>query len=432
VKKLTKYLRKLLTGFLNYDIVLVKKYTFKDDVFMKETFNRWRILVASTAILLCTGAVYSFSVFAGPLSSSTGWSMSDIMLAFAINSAIGPIPMILGGYLVDKGYVKWTISLGALLFASGFYLTGYANSPAMLYLTYGLMAGLGQGFAYSGALSNSLRLFPDKRGLASGILTGGMGFAAVIASPVASNLIQQQDAFFAFRTIGLVYIAVIICAIFFIKAAPSGYQPVGWKAPVQTKQGPTNKNWKQMLQSPLFYIIISMFFVGAFSGLMIASQASPIGQSMFGLSAGTAALYVSLYSIANSSGRFIWGSLSDKIGRSKTLLIIYSVIVLALFSLTIVPGQLGFTLGIIGLGICFGGVMGVFPSIVMENYGPANQGVNYGIVFTGYSLAAFFAPKVAVQMAMANNGNYSVAFYVAIALAFIGLMLTIFYMKKKA
>lgn len=399
---------------------------------MKETFNRWRILVASTAILLCTGAVYSFSVFAGPLSSSTSWSMSDIMLAFAINSAIGPIPMILGGYLVDKGYVKWTISLGALLFASGFYLTGYANSPAMLYLTYGLMAGLGQGFAYSGALSNSLRLFPDKRGLASGILTGGMGFAAVIASPVASNLIQQQDAFFAFRTIGLVYIVVIICAIFFIKAAPNGYQPAGWKAPVQTKQGPTNKNWKQMLQSPLFYIIISMFFVGAFSGLMIASQASPIGQSMFGLSAGTAALYVSLYSIANSSGRFIWGSLSDKIGRSKTLLIIYSVIVLALFSLTIVPGQFGFTLGIIGLGICFGGVMGVFPSIVMENYGPANQGVNYGIVFTGYSLAAFFAPKVAVQMAMANNGNYSVAFYVAIALAFIGLMLTIFYMKKKA
>ena len=84
---------------------------------MKETFNRWQVLAASTAILLCTGAVYSFSVFAGPLSSSTGWSMSEIMLAFAINSAIGPIPMILGGYLVDKGYVKWTIALGALLFA---------------------------------------------------------------------------------------------------------------------------------------------------------------------------------------------------------------------------------------------------------------------------------------------------------------------------
>lgn len=401
---------------------------------MTKSLNRWQVIAASTAILLCTGAVYAFSVFAGPLSAQTGWSMPEIMMAFAINSAIGPIPMILGGYLVDKGYVKWTIALGALLFALGFFLTGYATSPAILYLTYGLMAGLGQGFAYSGALSNTLRLFPDKRGLASGILTGGMGFAAVIASPIASSLIQGHDAKFAFRTIGLVYIAIVIIASFFIKAAPAGYKPEGWNPPVQAGKGMVNKSWTDMLKTPIFYVIILMFFLGAFSGLMIASQASPIGQSMFGLSAGTAALYVSLYSIANSSGRLIWGSVSDKIGRSKTLLIIYSVVATALFTLTVVPGQVGFTIGIIGLGICFGGVMGVFPSIVMENYGPAYQGVNYGIVFTGYSLAAFFAPRVALQMAAANNGNYNHAFYIAIVLALIGLALNLIYMKmhKKA
>lgn len=401
---------------------------------MTKSLNRWQVIAASTAILLCTGAVYAFSVFAGPLSAQTGWSMPEIMMAFAINSAIGPIPMILGGYLVDKGYVKWTIALGALLFALGFFLTGYATSPAILYLTYGLMAGLGQGFAYSGALSNTLRLFPDKRGLASGILTGGMGFAAVIASPIASSLIQSHDAKFAFRTIGLVYIAIVIIASFFIKAAPADYKPEGWNPPAQAGKGMVNKSWPDMLKTPIFYVIISMFFLGAFSGLMIASQASPIGQSMFGLSASTAALYVSLYSIANSSGRLIWGSVSDKIGRSKTLLIIYSVVAAALFTLTVVPGQVGFTIGIIGLGICFGGVMGVFPSIVMENYGPANQGVNYGIVFTGYSLAAFFAPRVAVQMAAANNGNYNHAFYIAIVLALVGLALNLIYMKmhKKA
>lgn len=402
---------------------------------MENKLNRWQVIAASTAILLCTGAVYAFSVFAGPLSGQTGWSMSEIMLAFTINSAIGPIPMILGGYLVDKGYVKWTIAIGALLFASGFFLTGFVTSPAMLYLTYGLMAGLGQGFAYSGALSNTLRLFPDKRGLASGILTGGMGFAAVIASPIASSLIQSHDAKFAFRVIGLAYIVVVLIASFFIKAAPAGYKPEGWNPPAQTAKGAVNKNWTDMLKTPIFYVVISMFFIGAFSGLMIASQASPIGQSMFKLSAGTAALYVSLYSIANSSGRFIWGTVSDKIGRSKTLMIIYAVVAAALLVLTVVPGQFGFAVGIIGLGICFGGVMGVFPSIVMENYGPANQGVNYGIVFTGYSLAAFFAPKVAVQMAAANNGNYSNAFYVAIVLALVGLALNALYMKmtkKKA
>lgn len=399
---------------------------------METKLNRWLVIAASTAILLCTGAVYAFSVFAAPLSAQTGWTMPQIMMAFTINSAIGPIPMILGGYLVDKGYVKWTIAIGAFLFALGFFLTGFVTSPAMLYITYGLLAGLGQGFAYSGALSNTLRLFPDKRGLASGILTGGMGFAAVIASPIASSLIQSHDAKYAFKMIGLVYLVVVILASFLIKPAPAGYKPEGWNPPAQSGAGKVNKTWTDMLKTPVFYVVISMFFVGAFSGLMIASQASPIGQTMFGLSAGTAALYVSLYSIANSSGRLIWGSVSDKIGRSKTLLIIYSVVAAALFVLTVIPGQIGFTIGIIGLGICFGGVMGVFPSIVMENYGPANQGVNYGIVFTGYSLAAFFAPRVAVQMAGANNGNYSQAFYVAIVLALVGLALNILYMKFSA
>ncbi|WP_019770792.1 MFS transporter, partial [Streptococcus sobrinus] len=253
---------------------------------MTKKFNRWPVITASTAILLCTGAIYAFSVLAGPLSKQTGWTMPQIMLAFTINNAIGPIPMILGGYLVDKGYVKWTISLGALLFATGFCLSGFATSPDMLYLTYGLMAGLGQGFAYSGALSNTLRLFPDKRGLASGILTAGMGFAAVIASPIASHLIQTHDAKFAFRVLGLVYIIVVLIASFFIKAAPADYKPEGWNPPSQKNFGAQNINWAGMLKSPIFYTVISMFFLGAFSGLMIASQAATIGQSMFGLSAG--------------------------------------------------------------------------------------------------------------------------------------------------
>lgn len=220
---------------------------------MIKEINRWQVIIASTAILLVTGAVYAFSVFAGPLSHQTGMTMPQIMLAFTLNNAIGPIPMIFGGYLVDKGYVKWTIVLGALLFAGGFFLTGYANSPAMLYLTYGLIAGLDQGFAYSGALSNTIRLFPDKRGLASGILTAGMGFAAVIASPIASHLIQAHDAKFAFRAIGLAYIVIVLIAGIFIKPAPKNYKPAGWKPATNQQKAMENKTWKEMLKTPVFY-----------------------------------------------------------------------------------------------------------------------------------------------------------------------------------
>lgn len=361
------------------------------------------------------------------------WSMPEIMLAFSINSAIGPIPMILGGYFADKGWVKWSIAVGALMFAVGFYLTGTATSLTQLYLYYGVIAGLGQGFAYSGCLSNTLRLFPDKRGLASGIITGGMGLAAVFASPIGNSLILSHDVRYAFRTIGMVYIVIVLVASLFIKKAPAGYKPEGWNPPEQAAgKAMANKNWVEMIKTPVFYVIILMFFVGAFSGLMIAANARTIGTSMFGLSATAAALYVSLYSVANSSGRFIWGSVSDKIGRSKTLYIIYTVVALALAVIAFVPNQIGFIVGIVGLGICFGGVMGVFPSIVMENYGPANQGVNYGIVFSGYSIAAYFALSIAAKIATANNGNFSVAFYVAIVLAILGIGFNFTYRKITA
>lgn len=401
---------------------------------MSKEINRWQVLIASTAILLCTGAVYAFSVFAGPLSSSKGWSMAEIMLAFTINSAISPIPMILGGFLTDKGLSKWSITIGGLLFGLGFFLTGLVTSPAMLYLTYGLIGGLGQGLAYSGCLSNTIKLFPDKKGLASGIITAGMGGAAIIAAPIGNYFVENHDVLYAFRMLGIIYLVVVLVASFFIKEAPAGFKPAGWTPTVRNNGQIPNKNWLQMLRSPYFYLIFIMLCTGAFSGLMIASNASVIGQQMFQLSAATAAVYVSLYSLCNCAGRVIWGTVSDKLGRNATLNIILSVIIVAFVILVTMHSQVGFALGIIVLGLCFGGVMGVFPPLVMENYGPANQGTNYGIVFVGYSTAAFFAPKVAVNMAAANSGDFTKAFFAAIVVALVGLVTNVVYiqMKKKA
>jgi len=110
------------------------------------------------------------------------------------------------------------------------------------------------------------------------------------------------------------------------------------------------------------------------------------------------------------------------------------VIVAAFLILASVRSQAGFAIGIIILGLCFGGVMGVFPPLVIENFGPINQGTNYGIVFVGYSGAAFFAPKVAANMAATNNGDFTKAFYVAIVVALVGLVMNLIYtrMKKRA
>lgn len=401
---------------------------------MTQKMNRWQVLVASTVILLCTGAIYAFSVFAGPLSVTKGWSMPEVMMAFTINSAVAPIPMILGGFFTDRGLAKWSITVGGIMFGLGFFLSGLATSPNILYLTYGFLGGIGQGLAYSGCLSNTIKLFPDKKGLAAGIITAGMGGAAIIAAPIANALIQSHDVTFAFRILGIAYVVIIIIAGLFIKSAPSKTltDSLSVDAKVVDKARIVNKNWIAMLKTPIFYIIFFMMFTGAFSGLMIAANASVIGQQMFALTPTTAAIYVSLYSLSNCLGRVIWGTVSDKLGRNQTLYIILSAIILAFILLVTFSSSTSFAISIIVLGICFGGVMGVYPPLVMENYGPINQGVNYGIVFCGYSLAAFFAPKIAVSIAKNNHGNFSNAFYVAIAVAVIGLVLNFIYVKIKA
>lgn len=388
--------------------------------------NRNLVLLASVMVNLCVGAVYAFSVLAGPLGEHFGWSKPVVMTAFTINAAIAPIPMILGGKLLDKGLAKLSIMGGGALFGLAFLLTGFVKEPIQLYLVYGVLGGLGQGIAYSGTIGNTVKLFPDKKGLATGIVTAGFGGATILAAPIANNLIQNSGVLSAFKIMGLAYIAITIVFGLLVTAAPAGYKPEGWNPPAtNTPNGvAVNANWTEMLKTSKFYIIASMFAIGALSGMMITSNASIIGQTMFGLTAAVAALYVSLYSLSNCMGRIFWGAVSDKFGRYNALICIYAVVASMLLVLATAKSSVGFAIGLIGIGLCFGGTLGIFPSIVAEKFGMKYYGVNYGITFIGYSAAAFFGPKIAVQVAGANNGSFTKAFYIALALSLVGIALT--------
>jgi len=139
--------------------------------------------------------IYSFSVFASPLRAAHGWSMAEVMLAFTINGAVAPIPMILGGFIVDRGGARISIPPRgpAVHSRDSSWPVSQTPSPSCT-LTYGLIAGLGQGLAYSGCLSNTLKLFPDKRGAAAGLITGGMGAGTVIGRPDGSMADRRSRA----------------------------------------------------------------------------------------------------------------------------------------------------------------------------------------------------------------------------------------------
>ncbi|WP_075983291.1 L-lactate MFS transporter [Bacillus massilinigeriensis] len=400
---------------------------------MNLKLNRWTILVASTVINLCVGAVYAFSIFALPLTKVFHATMPEIMMAFTVNAAISPIPMILGGKLVDKGGAKAAIVLGGTMFGIGFILSGLATAPWMLYITYGVIAGVGQGIVYSSTIGNSGKLFPDKRGLAAGIVTAGYGGGTIVIAPIANALISSNGVQFSLISLGFAFLVIILGCSLLVKPCPEGFIPEGWTPPATPgNKGGINIPWNEMIKKPIFYVIACMFLIGALSGMMVTSNASVIGQTMFGLSAATAALYVSLYSLSNCLGRVFWGAVSDKIGRTKCLMAIYLVIAAMMLTIALSTSVLGFAVAIVGIGLCFGGTMGIFPSIVGEKFGMKYYGVNYGVTFIGYSGAAFFGPRIANGVAAANNGMFTNAFYIALVISLVGFALAILYKSMES
>lgn len=391
----------------------------------EERYNRWLILVAAIVINICIGTLYAWSVFAMPLGKLFGWAPPALALVFTINHGLSPVAMIGGGYLQDKLGSKTTIIVGGLMFTIGLFLSGYVSEVSMLYLTYSALAGIGGGVIYAGNIGNTVKFFPDKRGLAAGLCAAGYGCGAMLVAPIASALIINYGVLNTFQILGTAFFIIISICIMFIKKAPAGYKPAGWTPPVvaatAAQPAGNDSKWTQMISEGIWWVVMIMLFCGAMSGLMVLAHASPIGQIMFKLTPMNAAFFVSIITLANALGRVGFGALSDRIGRSNTIMIMYIVSALSMLNLAFTTSVAGFVASGVGCGAVFGGFMGTMPTIISDRYGLKNFGVNYGITFIGFSLAAIFGPLTAAKVRVAT-GNYEQAFWIALGINVVGFV----------
>ncbi|MBQ2899630.1 MAG: OFA family MFS transporter [Oscillospiraceae bacterium] len=403
---------------------------------MSLTKKRWIILLASCLINLCIGSLYAWSVFATPmaayLTSVTGSEVAGLAIIFTIANAVGPITMISGGFINDKIGPKWVIFIGGILFGLGMIASGFAKSVGTLLLTYGLGVGLGVGMVYGCTVSNSVKFFPDKRGLVGGIATASYGISSVIIPIVANALIDNFDVTMAFKILGAAMLVIIYVSAFFIQTCPKDFKPEGWEppAPKAGAKAPVDKDWKAMLKDPIFYVMILMLLCGAFSGLMVTSQASPVAQNMIGMTAAQAAVVVSVLAIFNTLGRILAGFISDKIGSVNTILGVFLVSVLGL-GLLFISGEgsvATFYIGVCIVGLCFGSIMGIYPGFTASQFGGRNNSVNYGIMFIGFAAAGYFGPTIMSKI-YASAGAYQTAFLAAMALAIAGAVLSFIFRK---
>ena len=404
---------------------------------MSETStNRWLILLSGVLINLCIGSAYAWSVFQKPLITIFSWSTSEASLAFTLSLSIVPLAMIVAGRIQDKKGPKLVIFAGGIIFSLGIIGAGFTSDLLFLYMTYGILGGIGIGTIYACTVANTVKFFPDKRGLASGLVVAGFGSGAVVLAPLSSFLIQSYGVLSAFKILGITYLLVISACSLLVKTAPPDYRPAGWIAtvPSSTTIVGTNKSWREMMTDPIFYVLWGMYTIGTISGLMVIGHASPIGQEVIRLNPQTAAMAVGFLALANTVGRIFWGWVSDKIGRYNSVMIMFILAGLMMFAMTQVSTFLPFVAVLMAIGLCFGGFMGIFPSITADMFGPKNLGMNYGIIFTAYGAAAFIGPRLAAHFKEMNNGDYTQAFFIAAGLSVIGILLTFIaqYKKKKA
>lgn len=409
---------------------------------MKQEINymkrRWLVLVCSCLINLVIGALYVWSVFAGPMAehlnliNGTALTAASLAIVFSVGNSDGFITLIAGGFINQKFGPRWVIFAGGILFGLGFVICGLAKSIAMLIIGYGIFCGLAMGLVYGCTISNSVKFFPDKAGLVGGIATASYGISSVILPPIANILIDQAGVAQAFVKLGIIIIAVVGVFSQFIVKCPDDFIPDGWEPKtvkkVEAAPVTVEKDWKQMLASPVFYVMIIMLFFGAVLGMMAISQASNIAQTMIGMTAAKAAVVVSILALFNTFGRIVAGYISDKIGCINTLAGVFVVAVIGLVALYVSGSGSAslFYIGICLIGVCFGAFMGVYPSFTAENFGRKNSSVNYGIMFIGFSAAGFIGPQI-MSRVFNYTGSYRFAFIIATGLAIVGLGLSFVY-----
>lgn len=399
------------------------------------TKKRWTVLVVSCIINLVIGTGYAWSVFGAAWAAQfsaggTTVTPGQTALAFTVCNAVGPITMITGGKINDALGPKWVIFVGGLMFGGGMFLASFSKSVGFLVVAYGVILGLGMGLVYSCTIGNTVKFFPDRRGFVGGCTTACYGLGSVILAPIAAKMVAAGSlgVVKTFMVLGIIYLVIICGGAFLITKCPAGFVPDGYvpPAPVAGLKAPEDKNWKQMLADPIFWVMFIMLVTGAFFGLMMISQCASIAKFM-GIAA--AATIVSVLALFNAFGRLGCGSISDKIGRINTLLGCLIIAFIGLLCMFMSGKSMSvplFVVGICCVGFAFGAFMGVYPGFTADQFGPKNNGVNYGIMFIAFALAGVLGPMI-MKSVVASTGTYQKAYLIALVLVVVGIVLTFVY-----
>jgi len=393
----------------------------------------WTVTFAGTGVNLALGLLYSWSVIARFLREDLEWTATQTQIPYMIACGVFALLMVPGGRIQDKIGPKKVIMTAGVFAGIGLIASSFLMTVVGLSIFFGIFFGTAMGLGYASTTPAAVKWFgPQKRGTVTGLVVSGFGCASVYAAPLAEYLIESIGISTTFFILGVAFFIVIMLLAQVINNPPAGYVPAGAapapkkskKEKQEEKQKGTLKvdfEWKEMIKTPQFYLLWLMFCFGSLAGLMVIGQLSSIAQDQAGMELGF--LLVALLAVFNAGGRIVAGIMSDKLGRTNTMLIIFvgQAINFLLFNTysTLIPLIIGTAVA----GFCYGACLSVFPATTADLFGVKNLGVNYGLVFTSWGAGGVFGGLIG-GMVRDITGTYLTAYIIAAVLCFAGAGLT--------
>jgi len=384
--------------------------------------NARTVLVACICINLCIGVLYAWSVIKAQLTAPVseggfGWSSTEAGIPYTVAIICLATAMLFGGRLQDKLGPRKVVMMGGALAGTGIALSGFVgNSLIGMCLCFGVMGAAGMGFGYGSVTPPAIKWFhPSKKGMISGLVVAGFGISPVYFAPLANMMMINFGIARALLFMGVGIFVITVTVAQFIKNPPAGYVPAEpskiKKAAVKAAVAPPVDHTRiEMLRTPRFYLMFTMFLMTASVGLMFIGNMTRIAQTQIGITdSSTLAMTVSFLAITNTCGRIVGGTVSDKIGRLRALYLVFIIQMVNLAAFTFYNNVFLLLIGIIGVGFCFGTLLSVFPALTADQYGLKNIGANYGVMFMAWGFAGLIAPMIADYL-YDLQGNFNTAY----------------------
>ncbi|TFG14369.1 MAG: MFS transporter [Promethearchaeota archaeon] len=405
----------------------------------QKIFKRWYVVIGAILIQLALGSLYSWGTMTQFISNGAYLleTTEVTIYIFGIALAAFAITMIFAGRLQQKyGPMKITI-LGAIFIGTGTFLSAAMTSFIGLFITYGILFGMGIGFAYVCPIATAAKWYPEKKGFISGIAVAGFGAGSFLFNYLirAFALINIPIMFIL---LGIIYLAFLLIGAITMRNPPEGWVPVGYVQPPpkkDTASGIIEFERGEMVRTKQFWLLWLAYILGCMPGLLVIGTYSSFAKSnptfnIFPI-ASIPEVFVFVGSIAalfNGLGRILWGKIADIFTYKRAMLMMFTLQAIALF--------LYFTTNIdfiyylvltCVILLCFGGNLSLFPTGTADLFGNRHLGENYGVVFTAYGIAGFVQAVATNQLVLAFGGYLQL--YLVVGFFTVGAALLIYLLK---